>query len=175
MQPRRAVSIDTISLIDLPRVRALARRIWPECFSGILPADIIGPMVEAIYDLDELRADVEARGHIYWIAQVDGEDAGYASAYRAGDCLWIKKLYLLDSCRGLGLGKRLIAVAQQELSGAASLALYVNDGNAPAIAFYKSQGFTIDRLVEVNMGGFDMKDYVMTRPTSPRVTGPLAP
>lgn len=174
MQPHRAVSINTISLGDLHRVRALARRIWPECFAGILPAEIIGPMVEAIYDLEVLRADVEEDGHIYWIAQVDGEDAGYASAYREGDRLWIKKLYLLDSCRGLGLGKRLIAAAQQELSGATSLALYVNDGNASAIAFYKSQGFTIDRLVEVSMGGFDMKDYVMTRPTSPRATGPFA-
>jgi diamine N-acetyltransferase len=165
------VSIAKIGLAELPRVRALARRIWPECFAGVLPADIISPMVEAIYDLDVLRADMEEDGHIYWIAQVDGEDAGYASAYREADRLWIKKLYLLDSSRGLGLGKRLIAAAQQELSGARSLALYVNDGNASAIAFYRSQGFTIDSLVPVNMGGFEMKDYVMTRPAEPRATG----
>jgi len=152
---------------DLPRVRALARRIWPECFAGILPADIISPMVEAIYDLDVLRADMDEHGHMYWIAQVDDEDAGYCSAYREGDRLWIKKLYLLDSSRGLGLGKRLIATAQQELSGAAALALYVNDGNASAIAFYKSQGFTIDRLVPVSMGGFEMRDYIMLRPLDP--------
>jgi ribosomal protein S18 acetylase RimI-like enzyme len=163
MPTDRSVSIVKIDLADLPRVRALARRIWPECFAGILPADIISPMVEAIYDLDVLRADMEEDGHIYWIAQVDGDDAGYASAYREADRLWIKKLYLLDSCRGLGLGKRLIAIAQQELSGAKSLALYVNDGNASAIAFYRSQGFAIDSLVPVNMGGFEMKDYVMTR------------
>jgi ribosomal protein S18 acetylase RimI-like enzyme len=167
MQPDRAVTIAKIGVGELHRVRALARRIWPECFAGILPAETIGPMVEAIYDLDELHADVDERGHIYWIARVDGEDAGYASAYREGDRLWIKKLYLLDRCRGLGLGKRLIAIAQQELSGAKSLALYVNDGNASAIAFYKSQGFAIDDLVSVNMGGFDFKDYVMSRPLAP--------
>jgi ribosomal protein S18 acetylase RimI-like enzyme len=163
MSADRSVSIARIGAGDLSRVRALARRIWPECFAGILPADIIGPMVEAIYAPDELRADIDRRGHIYWIAQVDGEDAGYCSAYREGDRLWIKKLYLLDNCRGLGLGKRLIAIAQQELSGAASLALYVNDGNASAIAFYKSQGFAIDSLVPVSMGGFDMRDFIMVR------------
>ena len=97
MPADRSVSIVKIGLAELPRVRALARRIWPECFAGILPADIISPMVEAIYDLDVLRADVEEHGHVYWIAQVDGEDAGYASAYREADRLWIKKLYLLDS------------------------------------------------------------------------------
>lgn len=171
MPADRSVSIAKTGLADLSRVRALARRIWPECFAGILPAGIIGPMVEAIYDLDVLRADVEERGHIYWIAKVDGEDAGYASAYREGDRLWIKKLYLLDSCRGLGLGKRLIAIAQQDLSGAKSLGLYVNNGNASAIAFYRSQGFTIDKLVPVNMGGFEMKDYVMTRPVTSPATG----
>jgi ribosomal protein S18 acetylase RimI-like enzyme len=164
MRPGQAVTIAKIGVSDLSRVRALARRIWPECFAGILPTEIISPMVEAIYDLDVLRADVEEHAHIYWIAQVDGEDAGYASAYREGDRLWIKKLYLLDSCRGLGLGKRLIAIAQQELSGANSLALYVNDGNASAIAFYKSQGFEVDELVSVNMGGFQLRDYVMSRP-----------
>jgi diamine N-acetyltransferase len=166
----RSVSITKIGLADLPRVRALARRIWPECFAGILPAGIISPMVEAIYDLDALRADLDERGHVYWIALVNGEDAGYASAYREGDRLWIKKLYLLDSSRGLGLGKRLIATAQQELSGASSLGLYVNEGNASAIAFYQSQGFAIDKLVPVNMGGFEMKDYVMTR----KATSPAA-
>jgi ribosomal protein S18 acetylase RimI-like enzyme len=171
MQTGRAVTIGKIGVGDLHRVRALARRIWPECFAGVLPADIISPMVEAIYDLDVLRADVEVHRHVYWIAQIDGEDAGYASAYREADCLWIKKLYLLDSSRGLGLGKRLIATAQQELSGATSLALYVNEGNASAIAFYRSQGFTIDSLVPVSMGGFEMKDYVMTRPVISPATG----
>jgi GNAT superfamily N-acetyltransferase len=171
MHSGRTISIAKIGASELHRVRALARRIWPECFAGILPAHIISPMVEAIYDLDVLRADMEEDGHIYWIAQVDGEDAGYASAYREGDRLWIKKLYLLDSSRGLGLGKRLIATAQQELSGAKSLALYVNDGNASAIAFYRSQGFAIDSLVPVNMGGFEMKDYVMTRPVASPAKG----
>lgn len=161
------VTITRIGAGDLDRVRALARRIWPECFAGILPADIISPMVEAIYAPDELRADIDRRGHIYWLVQVDGEDAGYCSAYREGERLWIKKLYLLDRCRGLGLGKRLIATARQAFPGAASLALYVNEGNAPAIAFYKSQGFTIDRLVPIPMGGFDMHDYIMVRPLAP--------
>jgi diamine N-acetyltransferase len=160
----RSVSITKIGVGDLHRVRTLARRIWPECFAGILPTDTISPMVEAIYDLDTLRADIDQHGHIYWIAHVGGEDAGYASAYREADRLWIKKLYLLDSSRGLGLGRRLIATAQAELPGAASLALYVHEGNASAIAFYESQGFAIDRLVLVSMGGFDMRDYIMVRP-----------
>src|SRR5262245_53692270 len=111
----RAIDIARIGAADLHRVRALARRIWPECFAGIIASEQIGPMVEAIYDLDVLNADVAERGHIYWLVQVDGADAGYASAYREGARLWIKKLYLLDSTRGLGLGKMLMATAMEAL------------------------------------------------------------
>lgn len=157
-------SIHRIAEADLPRVQALARRIWPEAFAGILTPEQIENIVADVYALPTLRADMAERGHLYWIAQVDGEDAGYASAYREGGRLWIKKLYLLHSVRGLGLGKRLIAAAQQALPGASRLALYVNDGNASAIAFYKSQGFAIDDLVPIRMGPYELHDYIMTKP-----------
>lgn len=159
----RTVSIARIDASALPRVRELAYRIWPECFAGILKPEEISLVLADVYALPELEADMAQRGHLYWIVQVDGADAGYASAYREADRLWIKKLYLLDSSRGLGLGKRLIAVAIDALPGARRLALYVNDGNAGAIAFYRSQGFAIEATVPVQMGPCRFNDHVMTR------------
>lgn len=158
------IHIEEIGAADLPRVRALAERIWPECFAGILPAERIGPMVADIYAIETLAADMAERGHVYWIARVDGRDVGYASAYREAGCLWIKKLYLLESCRGLGLGKRLIATAVAAFPGCTFLRLYVNDGNTPAIGFYESQGFAIEEHVPVQMGPFEFRDYVMAKP-----------
>jgi len=149
--------------VDLSRVRALAERIWPECFAGILPPERIGPMVETLYAAETLREDVEVRGHIYWIAQVDGADAGYASAYQEGQRLWLKKIYLRDICRGKGTGKALIQTVLDAFPGAHELALYVNDGNAPAIAFYRSQGFEIEATVPVRMGPFDFTDHIMRK------------
>jgi ribosomal protein S18 acetylase RimI-like enzyme len=162
----RKSGIERIGGADLPRVQALAQRIWPECFAGILPPDHIDAIVEQVYDLETLHADISERHHIYWIAQVDGEDAGYASAYLEDERVWIKKLYLLDTCRGLGLGKRLIATVLAAFSGAASVGLYVNDGNVSAIGFYRAQGFTVEALVPVRMGPFDLHDYVMARPVA---------
>lgn len=150
-------------LDDLPRVKALAERIWPECFAGILPAERIGPMVAEIYAPETLRADVTERGHRYWIAQIDGKDVGYVSAYQDGDRLWLKKLYLLDVCRGHGTGKRLVATVLDAFAGARELALYVNDGNTPAIAFYRAQGFEIEVTVPVRMGPFDFTDHIMRK------------
>jgi diamine N-acetyltransferase len=159
----RRVSIERIDESGLSRVQALARRIWPECFAYLQPQVDVSRMVEEIYHLDTLRDDMRARSHQYWVVQVDGEDAGYASAYRDGDRLWIKKLYLLESSRGLGLGKRLIDTALAAFAGVAATSLYVNDGNLPAIAFYRSQGFEIESSGPVRMGPFQFRDHVMTR------------
>ena len=43
------------------------------------------------------------------------------------------------------------------------MALFVNDGNARAIAFYRSQGFEVESHVPVQMGPFRFTDYVMVK------------
>ena len=149
---------------DLPRVAELAHRIWPEAFAGILPADRIPGMLAEIYDLHTLRSDIAERGHQYWLAARDGRDLGFASAYRADGRVWIKKLYLLAEARGLGLGKALIATARAHFGENLPVALFVNDGNAPAIAFYRSQGFEVEQHVPVQMGPYQFTDYVMVKP-----------
>lgn len=150
----------------LPRVAALAWRIWPEAFGTVLPIERITPMLEDIYALTTLSADVAARGHRYWLATGPAGDLGFASAYRAEGRVWIKKLYVQAETRGLGLGKALIGAACAHFGADLATALYVNDGNARAIAFYRSQGFEIERHVPVQMGPFAFTDYIMLRPAS---------
>lgn len=157
-------AITAIEPPDLPRVADLAHRIWPEAFAGILPADRIPGMLAEIYALDTLTADISERGHQYWLATIDGRDVGYGSAYRADGRVWIKKLYLLAETRGLGIGKALIATARDHFGPELPVALYVNDGNATAIAFYRSQGFEVEKHVPVQMGPYQFTDYVMLKP-----------
>lgn len=54
-------------------------------------------------------------------------------------------MYVLESCRGKGVGRQLIyaAVAQaQATPGIKVITLTVTDGNAPAIALYEAAGFS---------------------------------
>lgn len=157
-------SILNIDATALPRVAHLAHRIWPEAFAGILPADRIPGMLADIYALETLTADIVERGHQYWLATHEGRDVGFASAYRADGRVWIKKLYLLAETRGLGLGKALIRTARTHFGEHLPVALYVNDGNAAAIAFYRSQGFEVEKHVPVQMGPYQFHDYVMLKP-----------
>ena len=157
-----AFTITPATAADMPRVRTLAYAIWPEAYAGVIDADLIPPMLAEIYDLATLEADITERSHTYWMATgTDGTDLGFASAYAADGRVWIKKLYVLDAARGLGLGKALIATARAYFGTALSAALYVNSGNKPAISFYERQGFTIEAAVPVRMGPFDFTDYVM--------------
>lgn len=156
-------SIRPATSADLPRVRDLAYRIWPEAFAGVLPADRIGPMLDEIYALETLDADIAERDHRYWLAGTAEADLGFGSAYRADGRVWIKKLYLLAESRGLGLGKGLIAAARAHFGEDLPVALFVNDGNARAIAFYRSQGFEVESHVPVQMGPFRFTDYVMVK------------
>jgi ribosomal protein S18 acetylase RimI-like enzyme len=153
-----------IGVSEVHRVADLAHQIWPEAFDGILPADYIPAMVSDIYAHDVLAADINERGHQYWLAMIDGHDVGYVSAYLEKGRVWIKKLYLLSRTRGLGLGKALIATAHEHFGASKPLALFVNDGNSKAIAFYKSQGFEVESHLPVRMGPYDFHDYVMVKP-----------
>lgn len=158
-----SLRITHIGNADLHRIATLARRIWPEAFAGILPADQIPAMLDEIYAIDTLRADIALRGHVYWIALIDGHDAGYLSAYREADRLWIKKIYVDAACRGRGIGRHLLDKAQAHFAPIGSVALNVNDGNTAAIGFYQAQGFAIEAHVPVRMGPFDFHDYIMAR------------
>jgi diamine N-acetyltransferase len=155
------VTIFPIGTDELQRVRALAYDIWPEAYAGILSADRIPPMLAEIYSLETLAADMTERSHRYWLATVAGEDAGFASAYREEGRVWIKKLYVRSTVRGLGLGRRLIETAVAAFPEAGSVGLFVNNGNASAIGFYRSQGFAVEAEAPVRMGQYDFTDLVM--------------
>lgn len=161
----QTISVARIRASELPRVQALAHTIWPECFRGLL-ADKIPSMLDAVYALPVLEADMNAHGHVFWIARLGEQDVGYAAAYMEADgySLCLRKLYLLSECRGKGIGKALITTACAHFPRARRLVLNVNSGNCAAIDFYRAQGFSVDAKVPVQMGSFAFEDYIMSKP-----------
>lgn len=157
------IAIRRIGYGDLPIVQQLAEEIWPDAFEGVIERHQIEIMLEDIYALDTLRNDMDALGHIYWIARHANQDSGFISAYKRDDTTWIKKLYILPAKQGHGLGRALIAHATDHFAPSRALSLNVNTGNTKAIAFYKKYGFDVEKEVPVKMGPFDFTDYVMTK------------
>ncbi|MDV6332622.1 GNAT family N-acetyltransferase [Asticcacaulis sp. 201] len=168
----RTIRIRRIDVDELEIVRELALVIWPKCYRNIIGPDRVDAMLAVLYATDNLEREMVQDGHIFWVVRVDRTDVGYASAYRDGGRLWLKKLYVRDEFRGLGLGKALMETALAHFASeeainapdtATELALYVNKDNEPAISYYLRSGFKVEAEVPVQMGPYVFTDYVMQR------------
>lgn len=160
----RRAAIRRIDADELDVVRELALAIWPGCYRNIIGPDRVDAMLAVLYATDALEKEMVDHGHVFWVARFSDRDVGYASAYRDGDRLWLKKLYVRDDHRGHGIGKDLIETALGHFGpDARQLALYVNRDNKPAIDYYLRTGFTIAAEVPVTMGPYDFVDYMMQR------------
>jgi len=74
------------------------------------------------------------------------------------------QLYVLESHRGMGLGRHMLRHVEDRARGLGSRGLWlqVHKKNAATIAFYRSVGFDVIREAVFEIGGgFLMDDYVM--------------
>jgi ribosomal protein S18 acetylase RimI-like enzyme len=89
---------------------------------------------------------------------------GYASAYKEGDIIWLKKLYLLAAARGKGLGRQLTETAAAAFTPAKEIRLLVNKENLSAHDFYLRTGFKRIGEKQVMMGDHAFVDYIYSKP-----------
>jgi diamine N-acetyltransferase len=101
---------------------------------------------------------LKEREYIHSLVAEDDDHAivGYATYFMAyytwsGKSMYLDDLYVVDTCRGAGIGTRLIegVIAKARQEECAKLKWQVTRWNRPAIAFYKKLGAVIDD-VEIN-------------------------
>ena len=97
--------------------------------------------------LRELPGSYSNGGGMFWVAYVDGALAGTCGVYPIDEETYeLRKMYLLPTTRGLGLGKQLLDVAVDftRERGGKRLVLDTAEQMTRAIAFYESHGFVRD-------------------------------
>ncbi len=148
---------------ELRRIEALARRIWPKTYDGILSPEQLEYMLHMMYDLSVLRREL-AEGVCFRILY-DGEiPIGFFSCgpYREGVAK-LHKLYLDYDYHRLGLGSYMLQAAKQLLreAGYRHMLLNVNKNNRNALRAYERNGLMLEQAVVNDIGnGFVMDDYV---------------
>jgi ribosomal protein S18 acetylase RimI-like enzyme len=158
-----SITIRSLSEPDFPFVEALARKIWPVAYDGILSPVQLENLLSNIYSAENLHKEV-SEGHCFWGA-FDGDNVlGFASGYRKAATIWIKKLYVLPEAQGRGVGRALMQTVMDAFAPAAEVRLFVNGKNRSAQDFYARCGFTNDGEVPVQMGDFTFTDYVYVMP-----------
>jgi ribosomal protein S18 acetylase RimI-like enzyme len=161
---------------DFPVLRELAGAIWRQRYVGIISAAQIDHMLAGRFSDAALREHVRAADRWLELLRVSGTPVGYCGceltsvdsdgSEASSAAMKLGQLYVLESHRGMGLGRFMLAHVEgraREL-GRRALWLQVNKQNASAVAFYRAAGFEVVREAVFEIGGgFVMDDYVMAK------------
>jgi GNAT superfamily N-acetyltransferase len=173
------ITIRTATLEDRSFIRSVSERTWPSTYGHIISQEQISFMLDWMYS-DASLAEQFAKGHQFYIANLNGSDIGFCSVSKEGiekseaelvdesknliaTAHKLNKLYVLPNAHGTGSGKALLikAIEVAKAAGSTSLFLQVNKHNN-AYTFYLKNGFVKEQEFKFDIGnGFYMDDYVM--------------
>ena len=158
-------TIKKATVEDIPLIRELCFKIWPQTYAPILSQERIDYMLEYMYSAAALQKQMDAGSQFIFVND-DGEPVGYAAYFPKGYGIYkLDKIYVLPSQQGKGTGKFVINYIMDEITkeGATALQLQVNRNNK-AKDFYEKLGFVVIDYKEFDIGhGHVMDDYVMEK------------
>lgn len=160
------LSIRNASIGDIPLIRKLTFKVWPQTYAPILSQQKIDYMLEMMYSESSLKKQMTEDGCHFIFVYDETEPVGFASYQEIRPATWkLQKIYILTTQQGKGTGKFVIDHILKEIQqqGGTSLQLQVNRQNK-ARYFYERIGFTIIEEADFDIGnGFFMNDYVMEK------------
>lgn len=160
-----AYNIQYATAADIPLIRELALKIWPQTYASILSADKITYMLELMYSPASLAQQME-KGAQFLFLYDDIEPVAFASYQETDPGIFkLHKIYVLISQQGKGAGRFIIdhILAEIKKKGATALQLQVNRNNK-ARSFYEKLGFTVIEEIDLDIGsGHIMDDYIMEK------------
>lgn len=163
------LTIKTATEADFPTIRQIAYDTWPQTFGQILSEQQIAYMLDLMYGLPSLQAQVQQQGHVFLLASEAENPLGYISYelnYQQTTATKIHKIYILPQAQGKGVGKALIdaAAAVGLANQNEAILLNVNKYNK-AVQFYERIGFEVIGQEDIDIGeGFLMEDFIMKKP-----------
>src|SRR5689334_3247518 len=135
--------IQKASAKDIPLIRELTFKVWPQTYAGIISQEQIDYMLEMMYSPSSLEKQMND-GVQFILVYDDKEPVGFAAYQEIKPHIFkLHKIYVLPSQQGKGTGRFVIDHILDEirLQGAAALQLQVNRNNK-AKTFYERLGFT---------------------------------
>jgi ribosomal protein S18 acetylase RimI-like enzyme len=150
---------------QLPIVKKLAYKIWPNAYETILSKAQIDYMLKMIYSIDSLEKQLDNE-HIFLLIEEDQNFIGFASYEincNNSNKTKLQKLYVLPEIQGKGIGKQVIDYIKDKVVLSNNLALFLNVNKFnKAKDFYKKYGFQIIKEEVIDLGNnYIMDDYVM--------------
>jgi len=137
------------------------------------PADDLAAFESANYSPAKVAAEIADSGRATWIAESGGRLLGYA---QVGPCKLphpeaspeqgeLYQLYVRSEAQGMGIGKRLLAVALEHLgvTRPGPVWLGVWSGNEKAQALYRANGFRKVGEYRFPVGSWEDEEFIFRR------------
>ena len=157
------VTFPAVGQAQIPRLATLAAEIWSEHYTPIIGAAQVAYMLEKFQSASAIAEQIATQNYHYFFIRHNAAEAGYIGVQQQGEVLFLSKLYVRKSWRGVGLGKRAVAFILEfaRQNRATRIRLTVNRHNRVAIVAYAKFGFVRrGELVTDIGGGYVMDDYV---------------
>ncbi len=159
------LSIRNATIADIPLIRELTFKVWPQTYAAVISKEQIDFMLEMMYSEVSLKKQMND-GCQFIIVSDEDDPVGFAAYQETGSSIFkLHKIYVLTSQQGKGTGRFVInyIISNITKQGATALQLQVNRNNK-AKNFYEKLGFTVIQEADFDIGnGFFMNDYVMEK------------
>lgn len=146
---------------ELMKLSDLASRIWNVHYPPIIGQKQVDYMLAMMYSQESLNEQIK-KGHTFIAAYDNEEMLGFLSYSKTSEKHFIiHKWYVDTALHGKGIGRGLFNAAFENIEYE-EIRLTVNRQNIQAVNFYFKFGFTIEKVIDMDIGeGFVMNDFVM--------------
>jgi len=128
---------------DLAAIRTLLVETWHATYDAIYGAARVTEITGEWHSIASLKARLVRPNSEFLVAD-DGKRLGgmaFAAATKDTKIVLLNQLYVHPDCQRQGIGQALLEEVEASFPEAQLLRLEVEEANAVAIAFYRSQGF----------------------------------
>ena len=149
---------------DIIEVVKLARNIWIEHYTPIVGIEQVEYMLSNFHSRDVISEEIGQQKYMYFLIKDNHRTIGYLGIQIKSDVLFLSKLYILSSERGLGIGRAAMNFIKKlaQKNKVDKISLTVNRNNKGSIAAYYKMGFVKTGEVCVDIGeGYKMDDFKM--------------
>ncbi|MEW7292823.1 GNAT family N-acetyltransferase [Aquimarina sp. 2304DJ70-9] len=147
-------------------IEKLAAEILHEVYDPIIPAEHTDYFLMEFQSENAIRNQIENENFSYFLLNFDTRNVGYLGIQKLNEKLILSKLYILESFRGLKIGKTALEYVNRFATdnGIEKIELIVNQQNQNTIDIYLRNGFKImESIVNSFPNGHSVEDYKMEK------------
>ena len=154
---------------DYTAIAELASIIWHEHYTPIIGVSQVEYMLDKFQSANAIQQQIN-KGYQYYSITYEENTVGYLAIKKEASKLFLSKIYVSKTHRGLGIGKSAMVFIEQKAikESCTSIYLTVNKYNTNSIKAYEKTGFINTGAIVQDIGnGYVMDDFIMEKTTTP--------